>query len=263
MDKNAGSFLLQSLKDRVIESGADVWARPMWMWVTRKQMSAYDSELSVLLSRVLKRGSTCIDVGAHKGLILDMCIRSAPEGRFYAFEPIPYLARLLRKKYAGKPNVQILELALSDKSGHADFYINKRAMGFSSLAAPEHSDPTEGGSDVCSVTLARMDDVLTDVSADFIKIDVEGAEFGVLRGGARLLEKSRPYIAFEYTVDCSEKFNTKPDEVYDFLSALGLQVSLVRRYIDGASSLSRDEFCDEFHSGRNFFFLAYPRNRRV
>ena len=49
------------------------------------------------------------------------------------------------------------------------------------------------------VELKKLDDVIpTDVTIDFIKIDVEGAELGVLKGAKNVLLKNKPIIIFEF-----------------------------------------------------------------
>jgi FkbM family methyltransferase len=258
MSRKSTPSSLQWVKDRVIESGAEQWARPLWMKLTGKRPSPYDAELFKVIARMLKPDSTCIDIGAHKGLILDVFIRHAPRGTFYAFEPLPYLSRLLRRKYSGNPNVKLYELALSDTVGSTTFYINKAAMGLSGLSAPPDRDLGVGEIETCTVALARLDDLLPEARADIIKIDVEGAELGVLRGALQLLARSRPIVAFEHGPDSAERFGTTPEDVFDLFAGLELQVSLMTRYLANQPPLSRSEFCNEFYRRSNYFFIAYP-----
>jgi FkbM family methyltransferase len=258
MSRSSTSPSLQWVKDRVIESGAERWARPLWMKLSGKRLSPYDAELSGIIARVLKPGSTCIDVGAHKGLILDVFIRHAPQGTFHAFEPLPYLAGLLRRKYRSNPQVKLYELALSDAVGSTTFYINKASMGLSSLSAPVDVDNGAGEIEACTVALARLDDLLPDARPDMIKIDVEGAELGVLRGALKLLARSRPVVAFEHGLGSADRFGTTPEDVFDLFAGLDFQISLMARYSASKPPLSRSEFCNEFYSRSNYFFIAYP-----
>lgn len=57
----------------------------------------YDFETFLILKRDLKENSNCIDVGAHKGYILQRIIKQAPGGVHFAIEPIPALFRKLEK----------------------------------------------------------------------------------------------------------------------------------------------------------------------
>jgi hypothetical protein len=91
-----------------------------------------------------------------------------------------------------------------------------------------------------------------------IKIDVEGAELGVLRGALKLLARSRPVVAFEHGLGGANRFGTLPEDVFDLFADLDLQVSLMVRYLANEAPLSRSEFCNQFYSHLNYFFIAYP-----
>jgi FkbM family methyltransferase len=258
MSEKSTSPSVQWVKDRVIESGTERWARPLWMKLTGKQLSRYDAELSTVIARVLKPTSTCIDIGAHKGLILDILIRHAPRGTFHAFEPLPYLARLLRRKYNGDPRVKLHEIALSDAIGRTTFYINKASMGLSGLSAPPDRDTGSKNIEPCTVALAKLDDALPETRPAMIKIDVEGAELGVLRGAVKMLARSRPIVAFEHGLDYADRFGTRPEEVFDLFAGLDLKLSLMARYLANEPAFSRSEFCNEVYSHSNYFFIGYP-----
>ncbi|MGB7731400.1 MAG: FkbM family methyltransferase [Candidatus Acidiferrum sp.] len=258
MNTTSNPFSLQWAKDRLIESGAESWARPLWVALTGRRPSLTDAELSKVMARVLKPNSICIDVGAHKGLIVDDFIRHAPQGTFHAFEPIPYLARLLRRKYRSNPRVKLYELGLSDSAGPTTFYINKSEMGYSSLAAPDHNTASKDV-ETCTVEIRRLDDLLPEARPDLIKIDVEGAELGVLRGAKKMLARSRPVVAFEHALGSADRFGTKPEDVFDFLAGSDFQISLMARYLANELPLTRSEFCNEFYRHSNYFFIAYPK----
>jgi FkbM family methyltransferase len=219
MGRQFSRFSLQWVKDRIIESGAERWARPLAMKLTGKRPARYDVELSSVIGRVLKLDSTFIDIGAHRGLILDVGIRHALQGTFHAFEPLPYLAKLLRRKYHGNSHVKLYELALSDTVGTTTFYIDKASMG---LSAPLDRDSRSAEVETCTVTLARLDDLLPEAWPDMIKIDVEGAELGVLRGALKLLARSRPVVAFEHGLGGANRFGTLPEDVFDLFADLDL-----------------------------------------
>ena len=248
---------LQWMKDRIIESGAEPVVRPLWAKFTGHALVTTDRELSQVIACTLKADSVCIDIGAHKGLILDMCIRKAPRGRFYAFEPIPYLAGLLRRKYRWNSRVVLNELALSDKAGSTTFYINNSALGCSGLAGPDAASQCPD-IETCEVRVARLDDLLPDSRPTFIKVDVEGAELGVLRGAREMLARSRPTIVFEHAIESAGRFNTTPEDVFDLFAGLNFQVSLMARYLDVQKGFSRNEFCDQFYRELNANFIAYP-----
>ena len=57
----------------------------------------YDIYTLKILGKILKPASNCVDIGCHKGEILESMLKFSPEGRHYAFEPIPYLFAYLQR----------------------------------------------------------------------------------------------------------------------------------------------------------------------
>jgi len=66
--------------------------------------------------------------------------------------------------------------------------------------------------------VVRLDDVVE--RADFIKIDVEGAEELVLLGAARVVE-SRPRILFEVNREAAVRLGLAPEGAWELLRQLG------------------------------------------
>ena len=81
--------MLQSLKDFAIANGMESWTRPIWDRVVGKRIDPENELTFAVIRRYLQHDSVCIDVGCHKGNILDVMIDQCPSGSFYAFEPIP------------------------------------------------------------------------------------------------------------------------------------------------------------------------------
>jgi len=124
-------------------------------------------------------------VGAHKGEILELFIKKAPNVRHYAFEPIPELYNNLKKKFSDRCNV--FPFALSDKEGESGFQYVKNAPAYSGILkrryAIQHPDIEE-----LKVELKRLDSVIPDdVKVGFIKIDVEGAEMKILKNSKKVI----------------------------------------------------------------------------
>ena len=49
----------------------------------------YDRATEIAMIRIIEPDSNCIDIGCHKGEILNIMLRLAPKGRHAGFEPIP------------------------------------------------------------------------------------------------------------------------------------------------------------------------------
>ncbi len=73
------------------------------------------------------------------------------------------------------------------------------------------------------VPTRRLDTILRDVPVDVIKIDVEGAELGVLRGATGLLASARPVLMFESGPEA--RFGFTKDAMFDSLPGRAMRSS--------------------------------------
>ncbi|MHA7648541.1 FkbM family methyltransferase [Mycobacterium sp. ML4] len=146
-------------------------------------------------------GATVVDIGASWGLFTyHLARRVGKSGQVFSFEPHPDNAPMLRKLERAQPNVHFGQVAVSDEPGTAQLLVpehhRRQVTAQGSLA---HGFDGQGV-DVqqIEVPLVRLDDVLgPGVDVDFVKIDVEGHEMSVLRGGADMLRRCRPAILIE------------------------------------------------------------------
>ena len=139
--------------------------------ITKNQ--EYDRQTKKVIKRVFDKDTIALDIGCHKGEILDLFLKFAPNGQYYAFEPIPDLFRLLKAKYLNLPNCHVFELALANDKGTADFNLVLDDMAFSGLKKRDYNKSFE--SQTITVNTDRLDDVIpSNIDVDFIKIDVEG-----------------------------------------------------------------------------------------
>ena len=222
---------------------------------TRNQR--YDRQTQRVVKKVCKPGSNCIDVGCHKGEILDLFLENAPRGTHFGFEPIPDLFNGLVEKYAGKPNCRLFDLALSDKTGTSGFNYVVSNPSYSGLLKRDYDHPNEQDTQI-TVKTERLDDLLPpDMRIDLVKIDVEGGELLVLRGAVRTLARCKPVVIFEHGLGASELYGASPEQVYDLLAQCGLRVSLMSRFLKNAPPLSREAFCGHYYGKKNYYFIAY------
>jgi FkbM family methyltransferase len=220
----------------------------------------YDAQTVAVMARVLARGSNCIDVGCHRGAILNGMLRFAPDGTHFAFEPLPDLFADLTAKYANVPTVRLHELALSDAPGDTTFQHVVTNPAYSGLKQRRYDRPNEQVVEI-TVKVARLDDVLpSGFDIRLVKIDVEGAELQVLRGGTGMLRRCLPFVVFEHGLGAADCYDTRPEQVFDLLSDCGLRVSLMKDWLEhgSAKAFTRAAFAEEFDTGRNFYYLAHP-----
>jgi len=139
------------------------------------------------LLALVSRGDTVVDVGANVGYIaLLLAERVGFSGRIVCIEPDPENLRELRRNAALNPQFQlaVLPLAASD----SDSTVTMRRGLNASVRC--------GGDGDLEVECRRLDSL--DLGAvHALKVDVEGHELAVLRGGRNLLRTQRPGLFIE------------------------------------------------------------------
>jgi FkbM family methyltransferase len=217
----------------------------------------YDRLTKQIIKRVLLPDSVCIDVGAHKGKILTLFLKSAPNARHIAFEPIPFLYEELRTRFADRCSV--FPFALGDESKETTFQLVKNAPAYSGILKRKYAVKNPDIEEI-SVLMTTIDYFLiTTEKIRLIKIDVEGGEFAVLKGAEQRLRNDKPYVIFECGLGASEYYGTTPTKVYDFLiDEVGLKLSLLDDWLQAKAPLSRNQFCNCYSTSKEYYFLAHP-----
>ncbi len=218
----------------------------------------YDRQTGQIIKKVLTSDSVTVDVGCHKGEMLEEFIKLSPKGKHFAFEPIPELYKNLKARF-NADNCVILPYALAQESGVAEFNFVKNAPAYSGLKKRKYAveNPDIEKIQVEVKTLDELIDATQKI--DLIKIDVEGAEFGVLKGAKNTIIRNKPVIIFECGLGASEFYDTKPELVYSFLvQECGLQLSTMKNRLNDQKSLSEKEFCEMYSKNEDYYFIAYP-----
>jgi FkbM family methyltransferase len=160
----------------------------------------YESSNAWRLSRALIRSrDTVFDVGANIGIwSLSAAHRTGSEGSVHAFEPVAETRAQLERHLAlnGFYSVRCEDVALADREGTARFF--EAAQENSGKSRLAHREGLQPGADVTLTTLDRYCERNRIERIDFLKVDVEGAEELVFRGGARVLPRDdAPIVMFE------------------------------------------------------------------
>lgn len=217
----------------------------------------YDRLTKQVIAYVCRPDSNCIDVGCHKGEILDLLLKAAPNGRHIGFEPIPVLFQNLQTKYAARSNCQFYDIALSNQQGTSSFNYVVSNPSYSGLLKRRYDRPNEEDT-LITVRTEKLDDVLpSDFRVDFMKIDVEGGELMVLEGALETLRRCKPVVIFEHGLGASEIYGSTPEKVFDLLESCGLRVSLLDRFMKQAPAFTKAEFARQYYARVNYYFVGY------
>ena len=184
----------------------------------------YNAWTIEIIDRVLADGGNAIDVGAHAAAILAPIVAASPEGHHMAFEPLPHLADALRSSF---PQVEVHQVALSDHTGTVDFHHVVASPEFSGIEKRTLPDE-DVAIERIAVELARLDDLVApERPIAFVKIDVEGAELGVLRGGSEMFRRDRPVTVFEFGLGAADVYGTTPSDIHGFFAEREMDVWLL------------------------------------
>lgn len=219
---------------------------------------AYDSQTKLVLNKVCKKDSNCIDIGCHKGEVLDLIIKYAPEGTHFGFEPIPLMYEALKKKYAGT-SCHIYNLALSEIKGTTAFNHVVSNPAYSGIRQRKY-DKSNEVIEMIDVKTDRLDNVIPiQTKIDLIKIDVEGAEYQVLSGGKELIRRHHPVVIFEHGMGASDFYGTTPEMIYDYFESLDYSVSTMKNWLNDGPAFNKVEFSEQFYRKVNYYFIAYKK----
>lgn len=217
-----------------------------WYRAWRYRFRVDPAEIHYILS-VLQPGDTAVDIGCHKGGYLYWMRRQVGMmGRVYAFEPQPRLFEYLTgiQKQLNFSNVQLENMGLSSQTGSMALYIPASSSGTSpgatlNAVAGDHS--TGFHRHIVPVTTLDAYFLAEGIRPALLKIDVEGHELEVLKGGRALLGACRPRILME----CENRHlgSGNVQEVFSFLLDLGYS----GRFIHRGKLRSLDEFDAAVH----------------
>ena len=156
-----------------------------------------------LLSRYIDSEAVILDIGGHAGQYAKLFARMAKHGQVYSFEPSGYSCSILRLavRSNGFSNIHLIDKGLSDRPGslilhtplkdNGTFRYGLAHMGEIDRAGPYHHQ---------EVPVTTIDRFVADEGLqrlDFIKMDVEGLEMRILKGGAQTIARHRPVMLLE------------------------------------------------------------------
>nr|WP_170538526.1 FkbM family methyltransferase [Ruegeria arenilitoris] len=157
------------------------------------------------LSAVSDESGVVFDVGVNRGTIARHLIRMFPRNTCYLFEPLPEQAIYVGKRFSEFPNVRIIQQALSNELGSAEFFVGKRVGTSSLLRMSDESLAAHPEAEVdysIPVTLNTVDVFCEEHGISKIscmKIDAQGSELNIFRGASRMLgSQSVDMIMFEW-----------------------------------------------------------------
>jgi FkbM family methyltransferase len=161
------------------------------LWLEEAYFRRKGEKELFLVEYLCRPQQDAIDVGGNIGCYSLFMRKYA--SRVYSFEPVPWMAEELVRKFGD--SVIVRQIALSSSAGTAQLHIpmvgDRLVTAMSSLSAAKSSS----GQDI-TIQAERLDEVY-EGQVGLIKIDVEGHEEAVLEGARRTITRCRPRLLIE------------------------------------------------------------------
>jgi FkbM family methyltransferase len=164
-------------------------------------------------------------------------------GRVLAIEPNPALRHRLHDHLClnSLKHVEVISDIAADTEETMDFYapsLNDGNSGDGHVVKEVQGDAT-----TIRLEARRLDTIVAAAKCerlDLIKVDVEGFEWRVLRGGEDTIAKFRPHIVFEYNAEYAFRGGGTPEVVGDFFQKHGYRLFTIGR--NWAEPIQRDRW---------------------
>ena len=186
---------------------------------------AGESEIGFLSSLLCTEDDAVYDVGANVGTTTLFFARRVPHGRVHAFEPSPAMRAVLQRNIElnDVTNVSVHPFGLSDRAGVG-------SLQLAHAGNPGSAFFTDGGGGGTIVDVRTMDESMAQQPApSFVKIDVEGLELRVLRGGERTITTHRPALVVEINRTALERAGTDTGAIAALLRQWGYRLLFLHR----------------------------------
>ncbi len=169
----------------------------------KRDLEAVHKALFDWAEEFVSRGQVVWDIGANVGVFtFAAAYKAGPSGLVVAVEPDIFLVDLLRRTAKAREGsggqTIILPVAVSESIAIQTFCVAARGRASNYLEAAGGRTQTGGVREKVSAVTVTLDWLAGQLPRpNLLKIDVEGAEDQVLKGGEKLLREARPTVICE------------------------------------------------------------------
>lgn len=209
---------------------------------------SYESENFELLEKSCVPGAVVLDIGAHIGLFSVIAAQvTGKNGKVYAFEPAPSTFALLQKAVVINHEEQVIETfqqAVGKAKGKITFFVSDNQADNSNSLVNYKDDRDLHG---IKVAVTTVDDLVKEKNinrVDFMKIDVEGAEFDTLQGAIATLKNLRPVCIVAIHPEPIAAKGDKLEDIYDLIAGCNYRIMHANKEFSKADMLANKELID-------------------
>jgi FkbM family methyltransferase len=156
-------------------------------WADRVELASNGVVVEML--KHLPTGGVLFDIGANTGAVTKAAIVER-DAQVYAWEPVPHYARYCQDH---NPKARVYEEALGEDWRTATLWCDYANLGWNTFVTEQRT----WGMEPLEVPVTTLDSYFVLPRPDVMKIDVEGYEWAVLRGGHSVIADWKPVIIVE------------------------------------------------------------------
>jgi FkbM family methyltransferase len=199
----------------------------------------WDSLVSIKFSENVVVGGTYCDVGACNGVITRFFKNLTGEnGMVYAFELNPFNYNAIQSLQT--ENCIIENLAISDEISKVTIYGDDQRPGNHISNIVGHDTAFRKMNVIGEANSTTLDEYFKDKKVDCLKIDVEGAELKVIKGGLNTILNAKYVI-----IECH--FDSQWPEIYEFITSHNMDF----RYLVNDESVKLEDMMPSPGIGKN------------
>jgi FkbM family methyltransferase len=188
--------------------------------------SSTEVEAKTALDFMFRSGDKVVvlDVGANIGSYSEAIRRLAPQATIFAFEPSSVARKKLEDRFIGESSVVIVPLALGSKNSRGTLWSDSPGSVLASLTKRKLDHFGTEFSQTESVDVVTLDSWVDSMKVlpNLIKLDVEGHELDVLKGGLKTLSTTQ-VVQFEFG-GCNVDTRTYFQDFWYLLTDLGFAI---------------------------------------
>lgn len=197
----------------------------------------YEIEDARFAAGFIHPGSRVLDVGAHAGLYsVFAAALVGSDGEIHAFEIEQHSYDTLERNAQKYPAIKAHHKAVWDTDTQISVMVSEENPGMNWVSPHNHAEQSAMNDIAHTVPAVALDSYLPqDFTVDFVKLDVEGAEFHALRGMEQILRRSGQVgMVIEFVKEHLERQKSSPRDVVEFLESCGFRcVNYPREFLIG------------------------------
>lgn len=192
-------------------------------WVKRHVLNEHRVPETKVIASFIKPTDVVLDIGAHSGAWTVPLSKMVPQGKVFAFEALPYYARVLKAtlRVLRIKNVDVINRPILDENRSVEMvWLDPKGSRLTGLTHVKASG--ESAKDTVSVESMVLDQHISVFGGPirFIKMDIEGAELLALKGAIQLINTHKPMMFIELNESHCLRYGHKVIDVFHFFGGL-------------------------------------------